>query len=114
MVWSTTRIFVTSREAAHVVWYSNLEFDRRWILTPEAQTWRHQWIVSVHVADQQEEDGSEDERIGESGEEDGRRESQCIERDVERDENGIRRGGMGAGWRSHSGIDDARLFGSRD
>jgi len=51
----------------------------------------------VHVADQQEEDGSEDERIGESGEEDGRRESQCIERDVERDENGIRRGGMGAG-----------------
>jgi len=78
------------------------------------QTWRHQWIVLVRAIDQQEEDGSEDERIGKSGEEDGRRESQRIERDVERDEDGIQRGGMGAGRRSHSGIDGARLFRSRD
>ncbi len=66
------------------------------------------------AADQQEEDGSEDEHIGESGEEDGKREPQRIERDMERDEDGIRRGGMGARRRSHSGIDGARLFGSRD
>ncbi len=68
----------------------------------------------MRVADQQEEDGSEDDCIGESGEEDGRREYQRIERDVERDEDMIRRGEMGAGRRSHSGIDGARLFGSRD
>ncbi len=68
----------------------------------------------MRAADQQEEDGSEDKHIGESGEEDGRREFQRIERDVERDEDGIRRGGMGAGRMSHSGIDGARLFGSRD
>jgi hypothetical protein len=33
---------------------------------------------------------------------------------VERDEDGIRRGGMGVGRRSHFGIDGARLFGSKD
>jgi hypothetical protein len=33
---------------------------------------------------------------------------------VERNEDGIRRGGMGVGRRSHSGIDGARLFRSRD
>ncbi len=40
------------------------------------------------------EDRSEDERIGENGEEDGKRKFQRIERDVERDEDGIRRGEM--------------------
>jgi hypothetical protein len=33
---------------------------------------------------------------------------------VERDEDRIRRGGIGVGRRSHSGIDGTRLFGSRD
>jgi hypothetical protein len=68
----------------------------------------------VRVAYQQEKDKSEDERIGESGEEDGRREYQRIERDMERDEDEIRQGGMGVGRRSHSRIDGARLFGLRD
>ncbi len=68
----------------------------------------------MRATDQQEDDGSKDKCIGESGEEDGRRESQRIERDVERDEDGIRRRGMGAWRRSHSGIDGARLFGLRD
>jgi hypothetical protein len=44
----------------------------------------------MRAADQQEENGSKDERIGKSSEEDGRRESQRIERDVECDEDGIR------------------------
>ncbi len=68
----------------------------------------------MHAADQQKEDKSEDKHIGESGEEDGRREFQRIEKDVERDEDRIRRGGIGVGRRSHSGIDGTRLFGSRD
>jgi len=68
----------------------------------------------VRVADQQEEDGLEDKCIGESGEEDGKRKSQRIKRDVEHDEDEIRRGGMGARRRSHFGIDGARLFESRD